>query len=160
MRCHRACTVSPGVQADAVWFLKKRLENMYSRLFGRLLLVLTVALPGYVVAGDDEPEIEIGYHALKPSIVSNLTGGPRYIRCDVQLMTEYASELPKIELHEPALRHTILMLIAGQDGNQLKSREGKESFRMAALDAVQQQLKTLTGKTLVNDLYFTNYYVK
>ena len=133
---------------------------MYSRLFGTSLLVLIVALHGRVLAGDDAPEVEIGYHALKPSIVSNLTGGPRYIRCDVQLMTEYASELPKIELHEPALRHTILMLIAGQDGNQLKSRKGKESFRLAALDAVQTELKALTGKTLVNDLFFTSYYVK
>lgn len=133
---------------------------MYSRLLGTLLLVLIVAQHGHVMAGNEAPEVEIGYHALKPSIVSNLTGGPRYIRCDVQLMTEYASELAKIELHEPALRHTILMLIAGQDGNQLKTRDGKESFRQAALSAVQTQLQELTGKTLVSDLYFTSYYVK
>ena len=134
---------------------------MHSYFLAFLAMFTLVSTPTLAVAADEEQAPpEIGYYALKPSIVSNLTGGPRYIRCDVQLMTEYASELPKIELHEPALRHTILMLIAGQDGNQLKSREGKESFRQAALDAVQKQLKALTGKTLVADLYFTNYYVK
>ena len=115
---------------------------------------------GHAADDDEKPEAEIGYYALKPSIVSNLTGGPKYIRCDIQFMTEYASEIPKIELHAPALRHEILMLIAGQDGKTLQSREGKEELRKAALAAAKAQLKELTGKTIVNDLYFTAYYVK
>jgi flagellar FliL protein len=108
----------------------------------------------------EKGEIDIGYYALKPSIVSNLTGGPKYIRCDIQLMTESASEIPNIALHSAALRHRILMLIAGQDGNHLQSRAGKEELRKAALDAIQAQLEELTGKRLVDDLYFTAYYVK
>lgn len=125
------------------------------------LLFLCVFVNGVAHTADDEqPAVEIGYYALKPSIVSNVTGGPKYIRCDIQFMTEYASEIPKIELHTPALRHAILMLIAGQDGKTLQSREGKEALRKAALDAAQSQLKELTGKTIVNDLYFTAYYVK
>lgn len=124
------------------------------------VLLVLLLLPHLATAGDEAPPVDIGYHALKPSIVSNLTGGPRYIRCDVQLMTEYASELPKIELHEPALRHAILMLIAGQDGNRLKTSEGKEAFRQEALGAVQGQLAELAGDKLVKDLFFTSYYVK
>jgi len=111
-------------------------------------------------AEDEQAPADIGYFELKPSFVSNLTGGPKYIRCDIQLMTEQASELPKIELHSPALRHGILMLIGGQDGKQLKTRDGKEDLRQAALNSVRTQLEALTGKTLVNDLYFTAYYVK
>ena len=134
----------------------RHIARFLSALGGAMLLCTTV------LAADDEedPAVEIGYYALKPSIVSNLTGGPKYIRCDVQLMTEHASEIPKIELHSPALRHHILMLIAGQDGNQLLSRDGKENLRKAALDAVQSELKQMTGKTIVKDLYFTAYYVK
>jgi flagellar FliL protein len=133
---------------------------MRVRLIRTLLVLLFILLFHVAAIAEDAPPVEIGYHALKPSFVSNLTGGPKYIRCDVQLMTEYASELPKIELHEPALRHSILMLIAGQDGNQLKTPDGKEAFRKAALAAVQEQLEELTGKPLVEDLYFTSYYVK
>ena len=111
-------------------------------------------------AKDDDAEKDIGYYPLKPSFVSNLTGGPKYIRCDVQLMTEQASEIPKIELHTPALRHVILMLIGGRDGNELKTREGKEELRQEALETVQGQLEQLTGESIVDDLYFTAYYVK
>lgn len=123
--------------------------------------ILALALIcGLAQAADDAPPIDIAYYKLKPSIVSNLTGGPRYIRCDIQLMTEYASTLPEIELHEPALRHRILMLITGQDGNALRTRDGKESFRLSALEAVQAELEALTGEKLVHDLYFTSFYVK
>lgn len=126
------------------------------------LFLTLLAAASTVPAADDEeqPEIDIGYHALKPAIVSNLNGGPKYIRCDVQLKTEQASELSTIELHTPALRHAILMLIAGEDGNRLATRKGKEDLREKALAAVQRQLEELAGEKLVSDLYFTSYYVK
>ena len=124
------------------------------------LIVLFVTLIGAgAVSAEDETK-QIAFYKLSPSIVSNLAGGPQYIRCDVQLMTEQADELPQIELHSPALRHSILMLIAGQDGKQLQTRDGKEALRKAALESVQAALTELTGKPLVEDLYFTAYYVK
>lgn len=124
-------------------------------------LFLTAILGSPAFAADEEmPAEEIGYYALKPSIVSNLTGGPKYIRCDIQLMTKHASEIPKIELHSPALRHAMLLLVAGQDGRRLLTRDGKEGLRQAALAAVQAQLEELTGDPIVSDLYFTAYYVK
>lgn len=125
-----------------------------------LLMAQIICTAPAFSADDEEAVIDIGYYALKPSIVSNLTGGPKYIRCDIQLMTEQAAELPRVELHAPALRHAILMLIAGRDGNTLKTRDGKESLRTAALAAVQDQLETMTGDPIVKDLYFTAYYVK
>jgi len=123
-------------------------------------LLAIIIIPATGVGAEDETETDIGYYPLKPSFVSNLTGGPKYIRCDIQLMTEQASEIPEIELHTPALRHSILMLIGGQDGNQLKTRDGKEDLRQAALESVRTRLEQMTGKPIVDDLYFTAYYVK
>lgn len=125
-----------------------------------LFLFLFGLAAGAMAAAEEEEPIDIGYYAFKPSIVSNLSGGPKYIRCDIQLMTEKASLIPMIELHAPALRHHVLMLLAGQDGKQLKSREGKEGLRKAALQAIQAQLEELAGEPIVKDLYFTAYYVK
>ncbi|MCW9078987.1 MAG: flagellar basal body-associated FliL family protein [Gammaproteobacteria bacterium] len=125
-----------------------------------ILFAMVVLAPAASVAAEEQAPTEIAYYALKPSFVSNLSGGPKYIRCDIQLMTEQASEIPKIELHTPALRHDILMLIGGQDGNQLKTREGKEDLRQTALASVRSRLEEMTGKAIVNDLYFTAYYVK
>jgi flagellar FliL protein len=134
---------------------------MRSILFKPFFLCLVLCFAAAVPAADDEEDPgEIGYFALEPSIVSNLTGGPKYIRCDVQLMTRQASEIPKIELHVAAVRHAILMLLSGQDGEKLKTREGKEALRKAALDVTKTQLEELTGSPIVDDLYFTAYYVK
>ena len=125
-----------------------------------LLALSGVFIPAVAADEEEKPPVEVGYYKLSPSIVSNLSGGPKYIRCDIQLMTEQAAEIPKIELHSPALRHAILMLIAGQDGRQLQTREGKEGLRKEALQAMQTQLEELTGQAIVSDLYFTAYYVK
>ena len=128
---------------------------------GLVALLTAVCLSAPLAAAEDqEAQADIAYYALKPSFVSNLAGGPKYIRCDIQLMTKHASEIPDIELHTPALRHTILMLIGGQDGKQLKTRDGKEALRQAALQSVRTRLEELTGKTIVDDLYFTAYYVQ
>jgi len=131
-------------------------------LFATLAMLALSGAFNLAIAADEEekPPVEIGYYKLSPSIVSNLSGGPKYIRCDIQLMTEQAAEIPKIELHSPALRHAILMLIAGQDGKQLQTRDGKEGLRKEALQAMQVQLEELTGQAIIKDLYFTAYYVK
>jgi flagellar FliL protein len=131
------------------------------RVFRSLVsLLLLLAGAGVASAADDEGPAEIAYFEMKPSIVANLTGGPKYIRCDIQLMTEQASRLAEIQLHAPALRHHILMLMAGRDGSQLKTRDGKEGLRQAALEAIRAQMEALTGSPVVKDLYFTAYYVK
>lgn len=124
------------------------------------ILLIWLALSGLTMASEEAELKEISYIELKPSIISNLTGGPKYIRCDIQLMTEYASAVPEIELHMPAIRHTILMLIANQDGKHLKTREGKKELRTKALESVQSTMEEITGRPLVKDLYFTAYYVK
>lgn len=130
----------------------------------RKLVLLSMALQLFFTplafAGDDEPEPEISYYKLKPSIVSNLNGGPKYIRCDIQLMTEYPENVAKLELHTPAIRHELLMLMIEQDGKVLKTPDGKEALRKAALEAIRNLLKERAGKTLVEDLYFTTFYVK
>lgn len=133
------------------------MQNALRKLY---ILLISFLFMSCAFASEDGEPIEISYIELKPSIVSNLTGGPKYIRCDIQLMTEYASAVPEIELHMPAIRHTILMLIASEDGKVLKTREGKKALRERALERVQSALQELTERPLVKDLYFTAYYVK
>lgn len=133
------------------------------RALRTLLFVTCALLINSAALGAEEEEgaaAGAAYHALEPSIIANLTGGPRYIRCDIQLKTDDAMNLPDIELHNAAIRHAILLLAAGQDGKQLQTREGKEALRKNALAAVQTTLKELTGKPMITDLYFTAYYVQ
>lgn len=112
-------------------------------------------------AGDDEGrKTDIAYFELKPSLVSNVNGAAKYIRCDVQLMTENPDNLENIQLHDPALRHELLMMFADEDGGVLMTPDGKESLRKRALGALQGVLKEKTGKSLIEELYFTRYYVQ
>lgn len=125
-----------------------------------LVIFMCLVLGGPLWAEDEEAPPNIAYHKLKPSIVTNLTGGPEYIRTDIQLMTEKGERLYEIELHDPALRHILLMVISEQDGKALQTPDGKESLRQAALEAVNEVLKVKTGDALVKDLYFSNFYVR
>lgn len=133
---------------------------------GITLRVLAIILINMIIASaalaedEEEKPVEIGYIEMKPSIVSNLTGGPKYIRCDIQLMTKYAEDVPHVHTHMPAIRHSVLMLIAGADGQELTTPEGKENLRVSALKAIQKTLTDLSEAARVNDLFFTAYYVK
>jgi len=129
------------------------------KILSIFLISMFLVGSGHAEDEDDRP-VEISYVKMNPSFVSNLTGGPEYIRCDIQLMTKYAGDVPEIQLHMPALRHSVLMLLAGADGNELGTPEGKETFRLDALEAVRKKMKELTEKPRVKDLYFTAYYVK
>jgi flagellar FliL protein len=126
--------------------------------------VMTIgSLAGLTAAAEEESAEalpEPNYLELKPSIVANLNGGPQYIRCDVQLMTPEKERLAEITLHAPALRHEILLRIPEVDGKALATHAGKEAFRRELLAAVQGVLARETGAPLVEELYFTSFYVQ
>ena len=128
------------------------------RIIPIFLIMLFFSLPA--AAEEEKGPVKISYVEMKPSIVTNLNGGPKYIRCDIQLMTKYASKVETIQLHMPALRHAILMLLSGEDGKALTTPEGKEALRKKALETVRKTLEELTDEPMVKDLYFTAYYVK
>ena len=128
-----------------------------------LALLLTLHGPLAAHASDAEGKGEAGgpfYHSLSPSLVSNLTTGGKYLRCDVQLMTENAAALPDIQLHAPALRHELLMLLSEQDGAKLKTPDGREELRKQALEAVRKVMREQTGRNAVDDLFFTAFFVQ
>lgn len=123
-----------------------------------MLIGLTALNP--VWAEDEEVKTTVGYHELKPSLVVNIQGNGKYMRCDVQLMTKDDANIADIQTHSPALRHELLMLLGDQKGEELKTPKGKEAVRVAALKAMQQIMTDLTGKEKIDDLYFTAFYVQ
>lgn len=116
-------------------------------------------------ADDEEPDTKPvpQYFELSKSLVTNLNGGPRFIRCAVQLMY-YASDDDDNEalltLHSPALRHEMLLLLVEQDGKVLTTPAGKDQLRKAAIESLRTIMEEQTGKPVIEDLYFTSYYVR
>lgn len=135
------------------------------RLFSLLILIGSLVFSGGVFAeeeeGEDEAKKEIAYYSLKPDLVANIKGRrSKFARCAIQLMTTQKERIPDIELHNPALRHELLLLLSEQDGGKLKTQEGKEKFRQDALTAVQTVITEQTGDPIVENLYFTSFYVQ
>jgi flagellar FliL protein len=128
-----------------------------------ILPLLLLLLPCLASAADEEektPPPVMSYYQIKPSLVANLASGGRYVRCDIQLMTEDKGLLEDLRLHDPAIRHALLMLLSEQDGNQIKSAEGKETLRKKAITQIRALIKKETGKEGPNALFFTTFFVQ
>ena len=108
----------------------------------------------------DKEKKPVAYHSLSPSLITNVQGSAKYIRCDVQLMTRNSDNIPEIELHAPAIRHDLLLLLSEQQGDELKQPKGKEQLRKAALKAIRARMEELSGDVRIDDLYFTSYFVQ
>jgi flagellar FliL protein len=125
-----------------------------------IVLMLLLTLPLVAIAEDEGGASQPAYHELSPSLVANLPSGAKYIRCDVQLMTLDASQLPDIQLHAPAIRDRLLMLISEQDGAKLKTADGREQLRKDSLGATRELMRELTGKEMVDEIFFTAFFVQ
>ena len=136
------------------------------RLFSLFALFLVLTLPVAAFAEDeeeaDEEEVQLqsAYHSLKPSLTTNVQGDAKYVRCDVQLKTKDDRNLEDIQLHSPALRHEMLLLLGDQKGEKLKTPAGKEAFRKKALKALGKVMQELTGKNTIDGLFFTAFFVQ
>lgn len=125
-----------------------------------LVALLMFSLPLQAADEKAEAPVNISYYHIKPSLIANLASGGRYVRCDIQLMTEDETYLEKLKLHDPAIRHTLLLLLSEQDGGKIKTPEGKEALRKQALTQINRQLKELTGTAGVKALFFTTFFVQ
>jgi flagellar FliL protein len=126
-----------------------------------LLLACFLLSPAALVAADDEPTpSQTLYYKLSPSLVSNVQGRDKYIRCDIQLMTRNQEAIEDLKLHDPAIRHELLLLLSDQQSEELKGQQGKEKLRKIALAAVQGVMQGLTGEKEVDDLFFTSFFVQ
>ena len=131
------------------------------RFISLLLLAFSVLCSGFAFAEEEEKEKKkIAYFSLKPSLIANVHGKARYARFDVQLMTEDEANIPDLQLHAPAIRHELLLLLGDQKGEDLQNPKGKEKFRQTALSAVGKVVKEQTGTNSVKDLFFTSFFVQ
>ena len=133
------------------------------------LFSVMLMLPCYVYAEEETADAENeeesaaakpSYFSLDPSIVVNLKSGGKFCRVDIQVMTRNDAELGKLKLHAPAVRHALILLLSEQKGKELKTPEGQEAFRQAAIATAQTVIEELTGTASIDDLFFTSFFVQ
>ena len=130
-----------------------------------MALILSVLFPaGLVFAADDAPPQENSqsalFYKLTPSLITNVQGRAAYVRCDIQLMTRGENKLDQIALHEPALRHELLLMLGDQQSDTVTTPKGKEKLRKALLKAVRGVMESHACGDCVDDPYFTSFFVQ
>jgi len=136
---------------------KKKKKKLFMFIGLALLLVLiSVGATFFIVSkmmgskhGDDEsaesseaaetvaaPAI---YYPLKPNFTVNydVNGRQRFLQAELTLMYRDESVVKTLELHMPAVRNGLVMLLSSQVFEELQTAEGKEKLRAAALQTVQ-----------------------
>ncbi|WP_252273104.1 flagellar basal body-associated protein FliL [Pseudomonas subflava] len=98
------------------------------------------------------------YEAIAPAFIANykFQGRQRYMQVSVALMARDQAELDALKVHMPLIRNRLVMLFSGQDFAALMTPVGKEMLRSQATAVVQELAQKETGKTVVEQVLFTN----
>ena len=139
----------------------------------RACLMLLCLVPLLAQAKSAQEKAEEGgpgfeYIEMTPAFVVNFgtTGRIGYLKTDVSLRVS-AQAADAVELHMPALRHELIMLLSSQSAEALAAPEQREALRLAALEAVRKVIAAAAGsppavgdagaQTGVQDLLFTSF---
>jgi flagellar FliL protein len=119
-------------------------------------------------AGKDEAEQQLEplpkgpplFVALDPPFVVNFEASQlvRFLQITMEVMSRDPATIDLIKANDPIVRNDLLMLFANQKYEVLATREGKETLRQQALDAVREVVKNAGGKPhFVEAVYFTAF---
>jgi flagellar FliL protein len=133
---------------------------------GGAMFFLSEDAVGTTRAGDPEAEEQVAaqqdppiYFGLHPAMVVNFENprGARFLQVDVEVMARSKEAIEAVKEHSPAIRNNLIMLFSSQDSEALKTRDGKEKLRQAALGEIQTILKKQAGEQGVEEVYFTSF---
>lgn len=92
-----------------------------------------------------------------PMIVNVFTRDTiHFAKATVQFKLKNPMQAGTVKTHLPALRHTLLMLMADRPYYELTTIAGKTRLRQQALEAVRQFMLENTGDPTVEEVLFTS----
>lgn len=107
-----------------------------------------------------KPKLPAVYVKLDPPFVANFEakGAMRFLQVSVDVMTRDPVTADLIKQHDAMIRNDLLMLFGNQVYDTLRTSEGKDQLRGAALDAVRKVISAEGGDgKQVEQLYFTSF---
>jgi flagellar FliL protein len=100
---------------------------------------------------------EVAYHDMSPVFVANMVGKPRMLQVGLQVRTYYPALTEFLKHNDPALRHSILNLLSTQDGQALKTLEGKDQLREQIKEAINKLIDRYKGPGEVDEVLFSSF---
>ena len=102
------------------------------------------------------------YIAMKPPFVINVSDGDKVHH--LQLSVSFVPTAPEmaevISTHEPAIRHSILVLISGKQVSEINTTQGKIQLREQIQEAVNKVLEENHGTSGVERTLFTGFLIQ
>ncbi|VAW78104.1 hypothetical protein MNBD_GAMMA13-134 [hydrothermal vent metagenome] len=121
------------------------------------------------IEADDKPDAKknkqkkakapLNYVPLDPPFVVNFSGDTdiRFLQVTLEVGTRDSSVVDLIKEHRPAIRNSLVFLFGSQDPAVLSTREGKETLRDQVLAEIQKVMKSETGSSGVDSVFFTSF---
>jgi len=99
------------------------------------------------------------YFAFDPPFVVNFVENNqiRYLQITLEVMTRNEEVVDDLKKHMPVIRNNLVLIFSDQTYDTISTSEGKQKLRDEALAEIQQVLKSETGKTGVEAVYFTSF---
>jgi len=126
-------------------------------------LLLTLAPFGLASANAEGGEGgSSAYVPLEPPFVVNVNDGDEvhHMQVDIQVKLAGPDAAGLIDEHMPAIRHSLILLLSGQEVKEVRTVQGKEKLRKEALEAVQKVLEENAGTKGIDALYFTGLIIQ
>jgi flagellar FliL protein len=97
------------------------------------------------------------YHDLGAAFIANMVGKPRMLQVGLQVRSYYPTLSEFLKHNDPALRHAILNLLSTQDGQALKSLEGKDKLREDIKQEINKLINRYQGPGEVDEVFFSSF---
>ncbi len=99
------------------------------------------------------------YQSLDPAFVVNLPPGGRakMLQIGVDVMARDPALIEFLKHNDPMIRNHLLNLFGTQDGDVLRSREGKEKLQAEVLKTLNKIVQEQGGPGEVEAVYFTSF---
>lgn len=121
----------------------------------------TVEKDGKKTGKKEQPKVvktPIYYKIEQPFVVNfQSSNNMRFLQVTMELMTYDQTVIPTIEQSMPVIKNNVVFLLSSLTSEQLSTPEGRLKVRTDTLAEIQKIVKERTGKSGVEDVYFTSF---
>jgi flagellar FliL protein len=139
-----ALLLAIGLSVGATWFFMNKSQGSHD-----------AAAAEAATANVKRPAI---FEPLTPAFVVNFNanGRQRYMQVSITMLGRSQPDIEALRVHMPVIRNNLVMLFAGIPFESLASPIGQEMLRQKATASVQEVAQKELGKTVIEQLLFTN----
>lgn len=111
------------------------------------------------VADTKQEKKDIHYHYVHPEFIVNFSSQsrPRSLMMEIAVAATDDSIFSVLDTHSPELRNDVLILLAEQDGKELKTTQGKNLLRLKVKESIEELLEKHDKKYEIEDVFFTRF---